>query len=228
MDEVKRIEAALKKKKLLRRVIAAGLLLIAVFIAVNAAASGPLAAAAAKEAEHACAKLINEAFLDTMSECGRNGLTEGLTKQTSDGETGYLYIDSAKISVIAASVVRAAQERLEGIDSIGVSLPAGTLSGAALLSGRGARLKAYIEPLGAVTSRLESRFEAAGVNQTRYIAELELRAQIRVLIGGRAETAEVSCALPLCEAIVVGAVPHAYTDVSSLEDALNLIPTDAD
>ena len=46
------------------------------------------------------------------------------------------------------------------------------------------------------------------------------------MIGGRSEEVEIKTAVPLCETVVVGAVPQVYTNVADEEDMLNLIPTD--
>ncbi|MBQ5488022.1 MAG: sporulation protein YunB [Clostridia bacterium] len=229
MEDIGRFERKHKKKKLRRAAAAALAGLLLLLILANALTAKPLEIAAEESAKRVFSRLLNDSFLETMRELSSSGLTEGLTReQTGADGISFLYIDSARLSVIASSVVSRAQEKLQNVDTITVSLTAGTMSRIALLDGRGAAVRAGIEPLGAVTSRFSSRFEAAGVNQTRYTAELELTAELRVMIGASANTVTVSCSSPVCEAIVIGGVPNAYTDVSNMEDALNLIPTEAD
>lgn len=229
MEDIKRIERRIKHRRSVRALAVVCALLVILLILVNSVAAKPLALAAEESAKRVCSAVLNDSFLETMRELSSSGYTSELTRESigADG-VSFLYIDSAKLSVIASSVVARAQEKLGSLDKISFSLPAGTLSRIALLSGRGGSVAAGIEPLGAVTSRFSSRFESAGVNQTRYTAQLELTADLRVMIGPSAHTVTVCCSSPVCEAIVIGGVPNAYTDVSSMDDALNLIPTGAD
>ena len=106
-------------------------------------------------------------------------------------------------------------------------VPLGSVSGIVLLNGAGPRLSAALEPLGNVSGRFSSKFEAAGVNQTRYAASIELAASVKLILAGRTLTVEASANAPVLETVVIGKAPQAYTDVSSFEDALNLIPTEA-
>ncbi len=219
----------LRRKKRLKRCLFTAAAFALLFAALNRVFASPAAAAAERETKRKAAELINAAVLETMEEYEREGGTADFTSQrvNADG-TGLLYIDSAKLNLMSSRIVEKINRRIEKLKSTGVSLPIGTISGIAVLNGLGPELTARVVPIGSVERDFSASFTAAGVNQTRYSAMLELRIELLVLFGGSKRTVTVECSAPLVETVVIGAVPHAYTDVSTLEDALNLIPTDAE
>lgn len=208
--------------------IAALIAFILILYRFNCCVAAP-AAVIAEEKLHECVTvLMNEAFLETLREYSANGAGSFTRQELREDGTGVIYIDSASVSLFAAKITDGAQRRLMNAPELDISVPVGTISGVAVLNGAGPRIRATAEPMGAVTSRISSEFTSAGVNQTKYSAYLTLDAEFRVLVNGSSRTVTVCMRAPLIETIVVGKSPQAYTDVSSLDEALNLIPTNID
>ncbi len=218
-----------RRRKILKRCAMIAAAFVLLFAVLNRIFAGPAAAAAERETKRLAAELINASVLETMEEYELEGGTASFTSQHVNAEgTGFLYIDSAKLNLMSSRIVEKINGRIGELQSTGVALPVGTVSGIAVLNGLGPELTARVVPIGSVERNFSASFTAAGVNQTRYSAMLELRIELLVLFGGTQRTVTVECSAPLVETVVIGAVPHAYTDVSTLEDALNLIPTDAE
>ena len=204
------------------------LTMAALFLLVNSLFSAPFVSAAEQLVRQRAAALMQKAVNSVMNEySATGGLALSSTETLSDG-SGAIHINSAALAVIAGRTIEEAQRELAKMASVGVKLPAGTVSGVPILSGIGPELCAIIEPIGAVTGSFTSAFTSAGVNQTLYSAKLELTASVRLILAGTQRDVEIKCVEPVLETLVIGSVPHAYTDVSSLDDALNLIPTDAE
>lgn len=72
---------------------------------------------------------------------------------------------------------------------------------------------------------MRSSFTSAGVNQTKYSVYLTLRTEVVFILAGQSECVEVVHTEILFETIIVGGVPQAYTNIDSVDDALNLLPT---
>lgn len=205
------------------------IIILVLSCAVEGALRKPFSAAAIEETRRVTAELLHSAMLETLQEYASTGKSEQFTRQeTNDDGSGLIYIDSVKLGVLSNRIIALAQQKLRELASIGVGIPAGTVSGLTALNGKGRRIWVGVEPLGPIIGSFSSSFTAAGVNQTKYSAFLEMKADIGILLSGKERTITVSCSAPIVEAIVVGGVPHAYTDVSGIDDALNLIPTDAD
>ena len=83
-----------------------------------------------------------------------------------------------------------------------------------------------MKPFGSVTADAVSSLRSAGINQCVYSVDLKLTAHIQIVLGGRAQTVEVTGVNPICQTVIVGEVPQVYTNVANEEDMLNLIPTD--
>ena len=163
-----------------------------------------------------------------MDEYIKQGGSVFAHEQSTADDASVLFIDALGMNLMAARVTERAQQKVEELSVCGVDVPLGSASGLSILNGVGPRIPIRIEPIGEVRSRFTSAFESAGVNQTRYKATLALSADIEMILFGKTRSVSASVSAPICETIVIGGVPAAYTNVESMEDALNLIPTDVE
>ena len=222
-------EIRFKKKILLRRIVVLCIAILVLIACINNAVSKPMKAAAQSEAKRIASEMINRALLETSEVYSKSGGTAGFTRlETGSDGTSFLYIDSSKLTKMAAEIIERAQIYLNELSALGIGIPLGTLSCIEVLNGTGPEMNIAIRPMGSVRSSFSSYFSAAGVNQTKYSAFINIEAEMMLIISGRSISVSVQCSAPIVETVIVGSVPHAYTDVGSLEDALNLIPTDAD
>ena len=143
-----------------------------------------------------------------------------------EGETRFVMADTAKINAVAALASADARERMESLGREGFTLSLGDISGLVLLGGIGPKIKVGFTPVGSVTADAVSSLRSAGINQCVYSVDLKLTAHIQIVLGGRAQTVEVTGVNPICQTVIVGEVPQVYTNVANEEDMLNLIPTD--
>ena len=204
------------------------IVIFSVFLAVDSLISKPMLTVAQEQAKRTANELLTKAVLSVAEEYAQEDAGAMAVCSADSQGRSILYIDSQKLTLEAMRIIDAAQKELGILNEIGISLSLGTASRIPLLSGRGPKLKAMIEPLGAVSGRITSSFSSAGVNQTKYSAFIELKAELKVIFAGRERIVTVSSAAPVFETIIIGDVPDAYTDVNSMNDALNLIPADAD
>lgn len=212
--------------KKMRKVLLAVFVFLLSLIFLNLLIAEPLESLAEKRVSAAAAKLLNDSLKEVMQEYDKEGGGAFAKGQSSAGEGSVLFIDAVGMNLMAARVTERAQQKVEELGICGIEVPLGSACGLPILNGIGPRLKIGIEPIGEVSGSFSSRFEDAGVNQTRYRADLRLNANIEMLILGKARSVSASVSAPVCETIVVGGVPAAYTNVDGMDDALNLIPTD--
>lgn len=210
-------------------ICAAAALFIAFAILFDSAFSVPLRALAEEKAARLAAELLNAAVLEVMGAYSEKHDPSELAKvQRNESGADILFIDAVKINLLAAQITDCAQIRLRELSNASVGVSLGTASGISLFTGKGPRISVGISPAGRIDSGLSAAFSPAGINQTRYSAYLKLTANIRIILASFEKRIAVSHTAALCETVIVGDVPQAYTNVESVDDALNLLPSTGD
>ena len=110
--------------------------------------------------------------------------------------------------------------KLSEISTSTISIPVGTLSGMALLSGRGPVLEVKMQSVGSSVSRFENEFTSAGINQTKHRVVLYVDVGVSVLLPGFRTATQVSGAYVVAETVIVGSVPESYTYFSGTKEEI--------
>ena len=92
-----------------------------------------------------------------------------------------------------------------------LSIPLGTLTGSALLAGRGPRFRVRMESVGSCSAHFENDFDHAGINQTTHSILLNVDVYVSILLPGFTTATKVSNSFVVAETVIVGAVPDSYT-----------------
>lgn len=225
--EIENMETTIRRKRgakgrrlllIIAAALAATLLLL---IIMDRALIKPLRALAAETV----LKNANDAVNLAVIECGTGDTGDIAVLETDSSGNSFLRVDASKLNSRAAEIAVRAQEKLASVGKLGVEIPLGSATGSAVLTGTGSMLRVEFSPTGNVTQSMRSSFTSAGVNQTKYSVYLTLKSEIAFVLAGRSECVEVVHTEILFETIIVGGVPQAYTNIDSVDDALNLLPT---
>lgn len=166
---------------------------------------------------------LNEAAEETVqSGIGYDQLMNVTTG--TDGSVRLIQANTAEMNKLAARASIIAQQRLESLEGQSVSVPLGSALGLTIFAGSGPRIRVQILPVGSVTTRFDTEFQTAGINQTRHKVLLTLSATIQLVIPTGASVVEASTQVAVAESIIVGQVPDSFVDVNNDSDMLNLIP----
>lgn len=211
----------IKGGKLKRSVCVILIAIILFFIAIDTAFSVPVRSLAREMVSQRGTELINLAVFNGLAEADHNGITELQTDETGNS---FLYVDAARLNHEASSIALEAQKLIRECGALGVELPIGSIAGLSMFTGSGAKLRVSFTPIGSVHPSLEAEFNSAGVNQTEYCVYLTLKTSARVVVAGKVSEVELSQTTLLFETLIVGNVPQAYTNIDSVDDALNLLP----
>lgn len=225
---VKRAKKRALSNRALLHAAAALMTLLLLFMLFNLIIAGPAEALAKKRLSASASSILNASVKEVMDEYLSRGDRElAFTELNADG-SAVLYVDSVKLNRMATGIVERAQQKIAELSARGISFPLGSACHLPILSGTGPRVVVRVEPAGEVSSRLSSKFEDAGVNQTRFTAFVTMKAEVEMLLFGRQSSVCASMSAPICETIIIGRVPNAYTNVETIDEALNLIPTEAE
>lgn len=129
----------------------------------------------------------------------------------SSGEITAVTIDSVKINSLKSKMSLRISEKISEIDNEEIYISLGTLSGIEIFSGRGPSLKFYTSLSGNASTNFQSKFESAGINQTRHQIMLLVSSDIYVMSSrGSAGKVNVNTSFCAAETVIVGKVPSVY------------------
>ncbi len=216
---------AIRKHGAFRRIrLVSGIVLLTIMILIiiiDAAFSSPIRKLAGETVLQRSVELINLAVLNGLKDADRTGVTELQTDPTGNS---FLYVDAVRLNREAGNIALEAQRLIRECGAMGVELPIGSITGLSMLTGSGAKLRVSFTPTGSVQPSLKATFSSAGVNQTEYCVYLTLKASAQFVVAGKVSEVEMSQTALLFETVIVGKVPDAYTNIDSVDDALNLLP----
>lgn len=135
-----------------------------------------------------------------------------------DGKITALQSNIAEFNRLQAFITQDVLQRLAETGESRLSIPIGTLSGSALLAGRGPKFTVKMQTLGSCTAHFENQFQDAGINQTTHRILLYIDVSVSILLPGFSTYTKVTNAFSVAETVIVGAVPDSYTYFDSGND----------
>jgi len=140
------------------------------------------------------------------------------------GDINYISANQYMINTISREIIKDAGERIKIIDEEYMYIPLGTLTGIALFSGRGPKIKLSASPIGIIGSSFDSQFINVGINNTLHKIYLTVNARVDMNLPIKRQTIEVKQQVLLCESVIVGKVPNVYFSSGKSDTMLNLVP----
>ncbi|MBR2616113.1 MAG: sporulation protein YunB [Clostridia bacterium] len=134
------------------------------------------------------------------------------TIRDEKGEVIYLEVDTAMLAGAKAKLVRRIDEALEKKKRITLSVPLGSVSGWNLFSGIGFPVRIKLFSIGMTEGEIDTVLEDCGINQTRHLIRIRIRARLLAVLPGENAEVETEVTLPLGERVLVGEVPEIYLD----------------
>ena len=129
-------------------------------------------------------------------------------------ETGHitaLRSNVAEVNRMQGQITDEILHRLSEVATSELEIPLGTLTGSALLAGRGPSLFVRMQAVGSASAAFRNQFTAAGINQTRHQIFLDVDVYMSILLPGMKTSTRVSNEIAVAETVIVGGVPDTYT-----------------
>ncbi len=139
-------------------------------------------------------------------------------EKDNEGRVTALHSNMASFNRLRSAILDIILTRVDQVSARELSIPIGTLTGSALLAGRGPRISVRMESVGSSSAWFENRFSDAGINQTQHEIVLNVDVVVSILLPGIATSTKVSSAVTVAETVIVGAVPGTYTYFSTAPD----------
>ena len=136
-------------------------------------------------------------------------------EKDNDGKITAVHSNMAACNRLQVEILDIILARIDQVSARELSIPVGSLTGSALLAGRGPRIKVRMESVGSSSARFENEFSSAGINQTNHRIVLHIDVSVAILLPGFTTATEVSNAVTVAETVIVGSVPDTYTYFST-------------
>lgn len=145
-------------------------------------------------------------------------------EKDADGGIAALQSNMAEFNRLQSAITKDILDRLGQVSEMDLTIPLGTLTGSALLVGRGPSLSVRMQSLGSCSAHFENQFDQAGINQTTHRIILCVEVNMSILLPGFQTSTQVDASFSVAETVIVGDVPESYTYFDSgnpiEEDAL--------
>ena len=136
-------------------------------------------------------------------------------EKDATGRVTALRSNVAEVNRMQSAISEEILRRLSEVSTSELRIPIGTLTGSALLSGRGPYITVRMQAVGSASAVFRNEFSAAGINQTRHQILLEVDVYMSILLPGIRTSTTVANEIAVAETVIVGSVPESYTYFSA-------------
>lgn len=166
--------------------------------------------------ELACTQTSNSitAAIDEAVAAQAVTYTDLVTLERSEsGDIVALTSNMAQANVLRAQLLDTALTALNGLETLEMEVPLGTIFDWDLLSGVGPNVNVRVLYTGTASAEFDNVFSTAGINQTCHQIFFQVHADIAVLLPGRQCRTTVSTRVCIAETVIVGKVPETYLQI---------------
>ena len=160
--------------------------------------------------KNSLSNVLDGAINDIVDDLGiRYGDMVEIQKNDS-GEIIAITLNATYINAYKTEIADKCSDKLSKFNEATVSVPVGSLLDIAIFNGKGFLIETNATIYGFAVTDVISSFESAGINQTRHIIYLEVKASAHAYMGLCYLNETVDETIILVETIIVGEVPESY------------------
>lgn len=156
-------------------------------------------------------KAVSEAVTETIG-TGKYDYSDLISlEKDNDGKITALTSNMIQFNRLQIEVAENVMKKVGSVSSSELAIPIGSLTGVALLAGRGPYIHVKVLSVGTPSTAFENLFTDAGINQTKHQIMLNVDVHVRILMPGYTTATTVRSSLAVAETVIVGSVPETYT-----------------
>lgn len=164
------------------------------------------------DAKDVITEKINNAIVETLSSGDYGGDYFVTFQKAENGEVTAISSNMARINELSAKILDKLVDSTKD-NTITIGIPAGNLTGASLLMGRGANIPVKIIVLSSSRVEFMNNIVTAGINQTKHQINLRVTVDMQILVPWGTESTQVSTDVLIADTVVVGKVPDTYLNM---------------
>lgn len=189
-------------------------IVFAIFFIIDLQIRPLVKSAASNRAEVAAALLINEAILEELNKNNDEYSKIIFVDKDQNGKIISVNTDMAKVNFLKSAVTAKVQQKMKSTKKNDFGIPLGTLTGTALLNGRGPKIPLKVNLKDSIETNFRSNFESAAINQTKHQLFLDISAKICAFVPGYPVNTEVNSSVLIAETVLLGDVPSFFAEHS--------------
>lgn len=135
-----------------------------------------------------------------------------IINKDNEGTINLIQANTVRLNELSSRISLKCNEELQKMGEVGIDVPVGWLTEKSIFYNLGPKINVKVEPIGNISINYESKFESAGINQTRHKIYLNISATVRTIVPLHSQEIEVKCEVPVAETIVVGKIPQTAID----------------
>ncbi len=166
---------------------------------------------------------VNDAVYYTLSDQVRYEELVTVSKNEV-GDVIAITSNSFQINRIARDTAYMSQENLKKMSEGGIDVPLGAFTGVEAWAGFGPRINLKIIPISNVACQFVSKFEQAGINQTKHSIYLEIVADISIVMPSSTSNFASLTEVLVTESVILGKVPDTYLQTDLFGGGYQLAP----
>ena len=206
------------KKSGKRKVVALLAAVAIIFVGVNYKINPILKKMTAVQAAYIANIAIDRAAAEVLAEEDISYSDLVSLHTLSDGTVSSMTANIREMNRFKTNISKAIQQKLLKYCEREISIPIGTLTGIDLFSGRGPSVRMKIQLYGNVSANLRSKFDGAGINQTRHQIICDVKVGVSAILPGCSSFTEVENTFTVSETVLLGRVPDSFTNVDTNDD----------
>lgn len=130
-------------------------------------------------------------------------------KYTGNNEIDLIELDTIELNVLIRKITEGVQNNLDKLQE-GIDIALGTFTGIPFLYGIGPNISVQLVPVGTVSTKINSKFVTAGINQTLHQVNFEITTGIGMVLPAKTQNFNTMLEVLICESVLVGDVPSVY------------------
>ena len=160
--------------------------------------------------KNSLSNVLDGAINDIVDELGVKYSDMVDVQKNENGEIVAVTLNATYINAYKTEIADKCSDRLAEFNTATVSVPVGSLFDIAVFNGKGFMVESDATIYGFAVTDVISEFQSAGINQTRHIIYLEVKASAHAYMGLCHLNETVDETIILVETIIVGKVPDSY------------------
>lgn len=157
-------------------------------------------------------RLINDTVINSTLESEEVYQNLYTLKRDSNGKIISFESNAYNVNLLSHNINGILQEKISEFEDYKISLPLGTMLNLKMLYAIGPNIDVKILPISSSACEINSKFESAGINQTRHSVYVDFNVDMTVVIPTYKTKISVESSVLLYDIIIVGEIPDVYLD----------------
>ena len=156
--------------------------------------------------------ILNNSFLESYN--NNFGYDDFIRIEKDNyGNIVLIKANTMKLNKFACEYSLSSQKKLMKLNGLDIKVPLGYIFKNNIISNLGPEILVKAEPIGNVETKYISKFESAGINQTRHIIYLQVKTNLKIIVATKFSEVSACTTIPIAETIIVGKIPSGILDM---------------